>query len=394
MYSYAVPPPGYVGYEYSTSATYSISLPDGSRYTDSHSYYSAQCRSPRTGPQRRHSRQASSSISISSASRHTSPFRRAESLTVAANAKHQSRDAASAKPKTILPREASLDYTETEEAAKTHLVAQEKPQRFSNASNQTIKHYASMDCEPLKYTYPEPNSKGSIHPKRTSKVNETTAKSKKSERAVGTGIPPGYSFKNWDPTEQPILLLGSVFDANSLGKWVYDWTVSEHWPMASVSDLVGELWLHLTQVAASRTNRTKAADRLRVTSISSMLDKVIGSATGARKQRRLLYIPSPTNLMRMLCFGSLLHGASALPIPIDATDESSSSSPGWPGGPGFPSISGWPSPLLGLMFAGAITASSKPYNTSRMPGVMALVFNYLSLVASGDATTPPAVMWT
>ena len=39
------------------------------------------------------------------------------------------------------------------------------------------------------------------------------------------GIPAGYSFKNWDPREEPILLLGSVFDAYSLGKWIYDCTV-------------------------------------------------------------------------------------------------------------------------------------------------------------------------
>jgi hypothetical protein len=31
-------------------------------------------------------------------------------------------------------------------------------------------------------------------------------------------IPPGYSLKNWDPSEQPTMLLGSVFDANNLGK--------------------------------------------------------------------------------------------------------------------------------------------------------------------------------
>jgi len=39
------------------------------------------------------------------------------------------------------------------------------------------------------------------------------------------GIPVGYSIKNWDREEVPIVLLGSVFDANSLGKWIYDWTV-------------------------------------------------------------------------------------------------------------------------------------------------------------------------
>jgi hypothetical protein len=31
-------------------------------------------------------------------------------------------------------------------------------------------------------------------------------------------IPPRYSLKNWDLSEEPIILLGSVLDANSLGK--------------------------------------------------------------------------------------------------------------------------------------------------------------------------------
>lgn len=35
--------------------------------------------------------------------------------------------------------------------------------------------------------------------------------------ALQRRIPPGYSLKNWDPAEEPLMLLGSVFDANSLG---------------------------------------------------------------------------------------------------------------------------------------------------------------------------------
>jgi hypothetical protein len=45
---------------------------------------------------------------------------------------------------------------------------------------------------------------------------------RKEETAHRAGIPAGYSHKNWDPSEEPIMLLGSVFDANSLGKWIYD----------------------------------------------------------------------------------------------------------------------------------------------------------------------------
>lgn len=69
------------------------------------------------------------------------------------------------------------------------------------------------------------------------------------EDAVRAGIPPGYSIKNWDPTEQPIILLGSVFDANSLGKWVYDWTVFHHGAATPMADVAGELWLLLIKLA-------------------------------------------------------------------------------------------------------------------------------------------------
>ncbi|CAI4215472.1 unnamed protein product [Parascedosporium putredinis] len=60
-------------------------------------------------------------------------------------------------------------------------------------------------------------------------------------------IPQGYSLKNWDPSEPPILLLGSVFDANSLGKWIYDWTTYHLGPNNELSEMAGELWLLLIQ---------------------------------------------------------------------------------------------------------------------------------------------------
>lgn len=69
------------------------------------------------------------------------------------------------------------------------------------------------------------------------------------EDARRAGIPAGYSYKNWDPTETPILLLGSVFDANSLGKWIYDWTIFHHGPATPLSEIAGELWLSLIELA-------------------------------------------------------------------------------------------------------------------------------------------------
>ncbi|KAF2276035.1 uncharacterized protein EI97DRAFT_46367 [Westerdykella ornata] len=79
----------------------------------------------------------------------------------------------------------------------------------------------------------------------------TTKKSPQAteEDARRAGIPAGYSYKNWDPTEEPILLLGSVFDANSLGKWIYDWTVFYHGPGSPFAEMAGELWLLLIQLA-------------------------------------------------------------------------------------------------------------------------------------------------
>lgn len=67
--------------------------------------------------------------------------------------------------------------------------------------------------------------------------------------ALKCRIPAGYSLKNWDPDEAPVMLLGSVFDANSLGKWIYDWTVFHHGAFTPMSDVAGELWLLLIRLA-------------------------------------------------------------------------------------------------------------------------------------------------
>ncbi|KAF5646507.1 vegetative cell wall gp1 [Fusarium tjaetaba] len=79
-------------------------------------------------------------------------------------------------------------------------------------------------------------------------------------------IPAGYSVKHWDPDEEPIILLGSVFDANSFGKWLYDWTVYAHGPATPMSDTAGEFWLLLIQlsgrikIAEHTVERVKSVD--------------------------------------------------------------------------------------------------------------------------------------
>ncbi|EIT79526.1 hypothetical protein AFLA_009652 [Aspergillus flavus NRRL3357] len=83
------------------------------------------------------------------------------------------------------------------------------------------------------------------------------------EDAAKAGIPAGYSIKNWDPTETPIILLGSVFDANSLGKWIYDWTVFHHGASTPMADVAGELWLLLIKLAGKIKRADECLDRIK-----------------------------------------------------------------------------------------------------------------------------------
>ena len=88
-------------------------------------------------------------------------------------------------------------------------------------------------------------------------------------------IPQGYSLKNWDPAEEPILLLGSVFDANSLGKWIYDWTVYYQGPATPISDMAGELWLLLIQLAGKVKRADEIVGRVRSAENRDLVDEFI-----------------------------------------------------------------------------------------------------------------------
>lgn len=91
------------------------------------------------------------------------------------------------------------------------------------------------------------------------------------------GISKGYSLKNWDPTEEPILLLGSVFDANSLGKWVYDWTVYSRGPSTPISEVAGELWLLLIQLSGKIKRGKETVPRVRTRDNKEMVEDFIES---------------------------------------------------------------------------------------------------------------------
>lgn len=74
--------------------------------------------------------------------------------------------------------------------------------------------------------------------------------------AAKHGIPADYSLKNWDPQERPIILLGSVFDANSLGEWIFNWTKFHHGRFHQATETAGKLW-ELLILLSSKLKRAR-----------------------------------------------------------------------------------------------------------------------------------------
>ncbi|KAJ5745915.1 hypothetical protein N7520_011097 [Penicillium odoratum] len=101
-----------------------------------------------------------------------------------------------------------------------------------------------------------------------------TATEEDAERA---GIPPGYSTKNWDPTEAPIILLGSVFDASSLGKWIYDWTVFHHGASTPMADVAGDLWLLLIKLAGKVKRADECLPRIKCIEAQEVVEDFLES---------------------------------------------------------------------------------------------------------------------
>jgi len=84
----------------------------------------------------------------------------------------------------------------------------------------------------------------------------------KEECAREWGVPEGYSLKNWDPDEVPVVLLGSVFDANSLGKYIFDWTVYTFGALSSMADVAGDFWLLMIELAGKTKRAREGATRV------------------------------------------------------------------------------------------------------------------------------------
>lgn len=141
---------------------------------------------------------------------------------------------------------------------------------------------ATKQAEPPEYkAKPRATTSSSAQPKSASqekkKPSVKSLPKATAEDAVRAGIPVGYSYKNWDPTEEPIFLLGSVFDANSLGKWIYDWTVYHYRPSTPMADLAGDLWLLMIQLAGKIKRAEECRPRIRRLEDRDLVDDFLDS---------------------------------------------------------------------------------------------------------------------
>ena len=198
-------------------------------------------------------------------------------------------------PKPGHTRRATQDYSTTYKTTYT-TTSPRKPYYDPEPERSSPGYYSSAYSTPKHrpdyvptYTPAEPTSRPrrasgtskptyASQPPRPRTSNSTKPPAEATEEdARRAGIPAGYSYKNWDPTEEPILLLGSVFDANSLGKWIYDWTVFFFGPAAPMTEIAGELWLLLIQLAGKIKRAEDTMSRIRQTKSRELVDEFLDS---------------------------------------------------------------------------------------------------------------------
>ncbi|MCJ1473534.1 hypothetical protein MMC13_002185 [Lambiella insularis] len=385
MYEYSAPLQGYIRYEDNPTSTSITPPPD-----DAYDYYVPQYRTPVTSP----------------TSRNTSKRQhvRTTSYTTPRVAGWHSHRTAGFTPKTSDTSPQRFQYSYSCSYEQYQISQYQTPQ--INTPKRHCHRDSSSTFTSFKTSPPPKTGNDTGYYEYSSTYTTAAQLAKKQEASFSTAsefykttnhtglrkdtkpvavVPAGYSLKNWDLSEEPIILLGSVFDADSLGKWIYDWTVFHNGSEMPTKEPASSLWSLLLKLSYDEIccRATKARH--------SYGTKWKDSTSIVRRLHELMGKILRSGSLRLLSWVSLIKLSSALPVePSEAANGSS----GWPSGPGLPSISGWPSPVLGLVFAIVMTALSKPQSTSRLPGSMALVFNYVSLVVSADATTPPAVMWT
>ena len=183
------------------------------------------------------------------------------------------------KPRTTYSRTSPQHYQPEEPLRHSHKRKPSKPKAdnyffFTQAGP---KYEEPVDTTPIRSrarrssTNTHPHHSNSTPPKPAAKVDPPPHREATEADAIRHKIPHGYSLKNWDPTEQPIVLLGSVFDANSLGKWIYDWTVYHHGPHSPIAEVAGEHWLLLIKFAGKMKRAKECYPRVRSEDNKEML---------------------------------------------------------------------------------------------------------------------------
>lgn len=312
MYPYHAHPQGYSPYGYTTSATTSPSSSPGPYPTY---YYVPQpiYQSPTTSPKqpKRHSRKASYS------SPHTPGGWQAPAGYPSPPAYYSTRpDHASpayvsnfgfVKPKARRFSTSEARGGGNVNGPRRHASVQTQNQRIYNDTSDEADDSPTFSYikpkttyRPEKYAKPKANQYPSkqapaygkhsdsqpSRPRRSSQSKSTPPKPAKAAPpqreatpadAAKFQIPAGYSLKNWDPTETPVVLLGSIFDANSLGKWIYDWTVHTHGADTPFSDIAGEMWLLLIKLAHKMKRADECVSRVDDRDDEHMLDEFLES---------------------------------------------------------------------------------------------------------------------
>lgn len=77
------------------------------------------------------------------------------------------------------------------------------------------------------------------------------------------GLRAGMDLKHWDRRERPLTLCDSVFDANSIGKYMYDWTMFAVGTGQNVAwlDSAGAMWKALIQLAGRMARASRFCGR-------------------------------------------------------------------------------------------------------------------------------------
>ncbi|PYH89783.1 vegetative cell wall protein gp1 [Aspergillus ellipticus CBS 707.79] len=296
MYHYSSPPPGWPAFDYTTSP------PTSPHYAYYASQFATPFASPR-GPPKRHNRKASYAGTKESAGWYAgqgfyeptpdygTPPRKHDPVSASFGGYHRRRSTMSGAPAgpwgpTGAPppqpshkRSIFVDVVDDGfEDAPRYVFREEPspprrnpstPQRKPKPPTDQYFYYnqvpAQEDVDSAKRSRARRQSTSTRTP---SKPKPAPAPAKPTPKATEAdaaraGIPPGYSIKNWDPMEMPIVLLGSVFDANSLGKWIYDWTIFHHGASTPMADVAGDLWLLLIKLAGKVKRADECLDRIK-----------------------------------------------------------------------------------------------------------------------------------